>query len=71
MLDQYIEITKGKKLKTIESSQFYHLPQKFMKTLDNIHFVGAVLTGSLMIDLWQNCMLMALMKTALCFSTLI
>ena len=39
MLDQYIEMTKGKKLKTIDSSQFYHLSQKFMKTL----FKGYVL----------------------------
>ena len=31
MSDQHIKKTKGKKLKTIDPSQFYHLSQKFMK----------------------------------------
>ena len=33
MLDRYIKKTKGKKLKTIDPSQSYHLSQKFMKNL--------------------------------------
>ena len=78
-------MTKEKKLKTTDSSQFYHLSrtllvEQWKNALENKHLAKAVLmdfpkafllTASLMFNSFQYCMLMALEETAKRFSTLI